>query len=48
MRIFTICSTFDIVTTDREVSTKIQRLPVVSRRTHWNWDFRFPGRAEDK
>ena len=40
-RIFTISSKFDIVTTDRAVSTETQRLPVVSRRTHWNETFGF-------
>lgn len=42
MRIFTICSTFDSVTTDRAVSTETRRLPVVSRRKHWNGTFGFP------
>jgi hypothetical protein len=36
VKIFTKRSTFDIVTTDRVVSTETQRLPVVSRRKHWN------------
>jgi hypothetical protein len=41
MRIFTICSTFDIVTTDTAVGTETQRWLVVSRRTHWNGSFGF-------
>jgi hypothetical protein len=41
MRIFTICSAVDTVTTDRAVSTETERLPMVGRRTRWNGTFVF-------